>query len=108
MAARKRKYDAAQMRQVVDAWKVSGMTQRAFCEQRGINVATFSWWKGRLDHAAAAVADQSGPRFLEVVRSDPPTQALDVDKRHIRLEMPSGVLVQFKAQLDDPQLAELI
>ena len=108
MAARKRKYDAEQMRGLVDAWKTSGMTQRAFCEQRDINVATFSWWKGRLDHAAAVVAKQDRPRLVEIVRDQPPTPTVDTDRRQVRLETPSGVVVHFKAHLDDPKLADLI
>ena len=29
-------------------WKASGLSQVAFCRQRGISIAAFRWWKRQL------------------------------------------------------------
>jgi len=34
--------------QLIDEQAVSGLTQKAFCEQRGIPVANFGYWKRKL------------------------------------------------------------
>lgn len=51
------------------AWRSSGLSQRAFCERRGINQSTFSKWRRRLaketSNASALVA-VAEPRFIAV------------------------------------------
>jgi len=34
-------------RGMVGAWEKSGVTQRAFCEERGISLSGFCWWRCR-------------------------------------------------------------
>jgi len=38
----------AQWQELVDAHANSGLSQRAFCEQQGISVASFGYWKRKL------------------------------------------------------------
>jgi len=38
---------AEKMFALVDQWKESGQTQKAFAEQAGIKAATFAYWVGR-------------------------------------------------------------
>jgi hypothetical protein len=35
-------------RGLVDGWRESGLTQEAFCGERGVGVASFRWWKWKL------------------------------------------------------------
>jgi surfactin synthase thioesterase subunit len=37
-----------QWRVHMEAWSQSGQTQAAYCEQHGLNVKTFSYWRRRL------------------------------------------------------------
>ncbi|MDX2249191.1 MAG: transposase [Bacteroidia bacterium] len=32
---------------LVENWKQSGQSQRAYCESHGVNAATFSYWRGQ-------------------------------------------------------------
>ncbi len=38
---------------LIEEWTGSGLSQQAFCNGRGINHQTFSWWKRRLRQQAA-------------------------------------------------------
>ena len=38
----------AAWRQRIEHWKRSGLTQAAFCRQRGLSIANFHWWRKRL------------------------------------------------------------
>jgi hypothetical protein len=39
---------AAHWRAIIAAWSESGLTQPAFCSQKGIPLGTFAWWKHEL------------------------------------------------------------
>lgn len=39
------------MRAMVSEFRESGLSQRIFCEQRGINLHTFVYWVGKLKQA---------------------------------------------------------
>jgi len=36
---------------LVKAWEGSGLSQAAFCRERGVPAGTFAWWKRRLRRA---------------------------------------------------------
>lgn len=40
-----RRYTAEDRERLIREQAESGMTQKAFCEERGINVSTFHWWR---------------------------------------------------------------
>jgi transposase-like protein len=40
----------------------SGLTQSAFCRERGLALSTFQYWKRQLRDGPAGEADASGPR----------------------------------------------
>jgi len=35
----------------VSQWRGSGQTQKAFCEQQGIALSTFQWWRAKLSRS---------------------------------------------------------
>lgn len=49
------------------AWRKSGLTQQAFCDQEGISLATFSYWRGKELHGEL--------RSIEAPQPDPPELA---------------------------------
>ena len=40
---------SSEMRRVLDEWESSGLRRREFCQQRGIALTTFDYW--RREHA---------------------------------------------------------
>ena len=50
----------------VDACRMSGITQRAYCERHGIAPKTFRKWRARLAGAAYVIAAESEPHGGEV------------------------------------------
>jgi transposase-like protein len=48
------------------AWRSSGLSQRAFCERRGINQSTFSKWRRRFASETSALVSIAEPRFVAV------------------------------------------
>lgn len=57
---------------LVKAWGESGLSQAAFCRERGVQVGTFAWWKRQLRRAQGDGAKprkqsaRSAKRFVEV------------------------------------------
>jgi hypothetical protein len=51
---------------LVAGYEVSGVSQRAFCEQRGVALSTFRYWRGRLAQDAGEVRT-APPRAVQLV-----------------------------------------
>ena len=47
----------------IEGWKQSGQSERAYCEERGLNPVSFYRWFARLRKAEPA---SEGPRFIPV------------------------------------------
>lgn len=71
-----------QWRELVAGWSASGLTQTAFCRQRGVSVAAFYWWRRRFTEDDAkpwsrrqgrrpAVRSGPGAVFREVRMASP-------------------------------------
>ena len=67
-------------RRLIEAWRTSGLSARAFAEQRGIAPETFRRWLGGAGGSGSAVRPLAGgpaasaegaPRFLEVLPPEP-------------------------------------
>jgi hypothetical protein len=56
----------AQWRALVAGYEASGVSQRAFCEQRGVALSTFRYWRARLARDAGEVRPASA-RALQLV-----------------------------------------
>ena len=50
----------------VDACRVSGITQKAYCERHGIAPKTFRTWRARLAGAAHVIAAEGEPHGAAV------------------------------------------
>ncbi len=55
----------ANLSHLPDAWRQSGLSQRAFCEREDISLATFSYWRGKELRGEQQAA--SAPAFTEVI-----------------------------------------
>ena len=49
----------------IDEWKRSGLSQRQYCEENHLALATFGWWRKRLKTRECA----SAPGFIEIPRN---------------------------------------
>ena len=78
-----------------EQWRKSGLSQREFCERKGISLATFSYWRSKELRANGANHDSSaGSAFAEVVVERPTDSGRYIeinypDGTHIRLPLPS-------------------
>lgn len=85
----------------------SGLSQKAFCQQRGINLLTFTWWKDRLKHIdeqpAADRPGQDPPRFREIVRPPGPAAAVGY-----QVQLLSGRTIRVSAGFDEADLRRLV
>jgi len=74
----------------IEAWKQSGLTQKAFCEQQQLGLGSFQRWRRiflreELPEASSAVS------FLPVkVRVAPASSLALVIDDHLRIEIPAG------------------
>jgi len=64
----------------IDEWKRSGLSQRQYCEENHLALATFWWWRKRLK--AQERASTSGfieiPRSRSLVTENPSMSALQI------------------------------
>lgn len=57
-------YTREQIEEALDAYKVSGVSQKKFCEDRGLSLATFGNWRRK--HLKASRGEYGGGGFCEV------------------------------------------
>ena len=80
---------------LVDQWKISGVTKKAFCVKQNINTNTFSYWVAKRRRA-----DQPSNGFAMVdVKGTRPSDS-------VTITYPNGVVVSCPANL--PLISQLI
>jgi hypothetical protein len=84
--AKEKKQKQALWRAQIDEWRESGLPQSRYCRERGISLATFVYWKRRLE-------EKSEERF---VRLKP--QASRRKGKRLCLILPGGIKVVFEEQ----------
>jgi len=107
-------------RKVLGAWAKSGLTQAAFCRERGIAVASFAWWKRELarrdaertetpqQSGTAATPDlAAGPMFVPV-RVKPTEAGRSGDADGIEIVVRGGRRVRVGAGFDAQALARVV
>ena len=55
---------SAEMRRVLEEYAASGLKRREFCQQRGIRLTTFDYW--RREHAVKPRKQERRPRLVAV------------------------------------------
>lgn len=89
-------------RKVIQEWRGSGLSQRRFCEDRGISFSSFCYWRRRLREEGEG---ESSSPFIPVeirplARSPYPTPY------EVRLE--SGIRIRVPFDFDSDSLLRLI
>jgi len=83
-----------QMKAAINEWQQSGLSKKAFCQQRNITYQTFLYWCNRIDAAPL-------PGFVQV--------KMAVDRlRGCEIVFPSGVRMNFQGEPSVAWLRELV
>jgi hypothetical protein len=90
----------AEMRRVLEEYAASGLSRREFCQQRGITLTTFDYW--RRVHALQPPKQARRPRMVavKVAHAEP---AAD-----FRLSLSNGRRIECSWRFADAELARLI
>lgn len=81
-------YRAQNWAEIIQACKDSGLSNRAFCRQRGISEKSFYYWLRKLrNQAAEAVA----PRLVRLESFSATKESLQIQYRGAELRLPVGV-----------------
>ena len=91
-----RRYSAKGRLRLIDDHAASGLSKKAFCEQRGVNVGTFMGWRN------LAVSKNAQPAFAKVdVPALPPPAAVEI-------LLPNGVRVGIRHEGKQADLISLV
>ena len=84
---------SAEMRRIVEEYKTSGLRRREFCQQRGIPLTTFDYW--RRAHGAK-------PRMVKVEMAAPEASG------NFTLSLANGRRIESSWRFTDAELTRLI
>jgi hypothetical protein len=91
---------SAEMRRVVEEYAASGLRRREFCEQRGIALTTFDYW--RREHTVKPQKQERRPRMVAV-------KVANVELApHFTLSLANGRRIECSWQFAEAELARLI
>jgi hypothetical protein len=91
---------SSEMRRVLDEWESSGLRRREFCQQRGIALTTFDYW--RREHAVKGRNPARQPRLVAVQVSNAEPAP------HFTLSLANGRRIECSWRFADVELARLI
>ena len=83
----------ANLSHLPQAWRESGLSQRAFCKREGISLATFSYWRRKELRGAADAPAAPAPAFTEVV-VEPRLNVAPASTSSIEVTFPDGTRVR--------------
>ena len=89
-----------QMFEIVEQWKQSGLSQRAFCEQRSLKFHTFYYWYKRHKQQSSMGNNQSAFVKLQMVK---PAAASSVE-----VYFPGGIRLVFHEPVSSGYLKSLV
>jgi DNA-binding transcriptional regulator YiaG len=98
---RRKRLDAAQVAQLIEQYKASGMTQREFAASANIGYSTLTGWLHR--RRRSPVQQAKSWVAVDVVKPTP-SPALGL----YQLELPNGARLSVGAGFDGPEVAQLI
>ena len=94
--ANRKKSRSDYWRGVLEKWSASGLSQRRFCEERGISFSTFCYWRRRLRETSAS---GSATPFIPV-EIKPPRRGTGLSCYEVRLESGARIRVPFDFESD--------
>ncbi len=78
---------------MVEQFRRSGLTRKAFALQYGVPLATLSWWLSKARHSSSGPAALTFREIKVIPTADPP------EKWAMEVESPSGVKVRCREAL---------
>jgi hypothetical protein len=79
-------------RKQIEAWRVSGQSQRAFCKRRTLSYAQFQYWRRKLGGGAAVGGGETAWSGFVAVRTQPTGGAVtDNRPAELTVVLPNGV-----------------
>lgn len=83
-----RQWKADEARQVIDAWRASGLPLATFARQRRLSAQRLWWWRKRLRDWGAE--SEEPPRLVQALVMEPRTTSAAM----VTLRMPGGIVVE--------------
>jgi putative transposase len=83
-----------QWRQVIAEQADSGLSQSAFCAERGIAYSTFTFWKRKLREAGSPGDGARGMEFVELAPLEPAVN----ERWEVELELGSGLTLRLRGR----------
>lgn len=95
---------------LIEAYLVSGLSQKHFCEAEGIAYSTFQWWlrqyRQRQVELEAVPEKRNG--FIPLGTYDPPRESSEEEGLYCEIEYPGGVVVRLSGRVEREVLLALI
>ncbi len=90
-----------QMFSMIEQWRTSGLTQKAFCEQRSIRYYVFHYWYKRYKMQQSGVEDNAGS-FVKLQVAKPSSAA------PVEINFPGGIRILFHEPVSSNYLKALV
>lgn len=90
-----------QMFSMIEQWRTSGLTQKAFCEQRSIRYYVFHYWYKRYKMQQSGVADNAGS-FVKLQVAKPSSSG------GVEINFPGGIRILFHEPVSSNYLKALV
>ena len=81
-------YRAQSWAMLIQECKASGMTNKDFCEQRGVSEKSFYYWQKKL---RTKLAEAAAPQLVQLEPGPTPAEFLQISFRGAELKLPIGV-----------------
>ena len=81
-------YRAQQWAMLIQECKVSGMSNKEFCIQRGVSEKSFYYWQKKL---CTKLVEAAAPQLVQLEAVSVPTELLQISYRGAELKLPVGV-----------------
>jgi hypothetical protein len=97
----KNAYDEKQWIRLINEWEKSGRSRRVFCEDRGVSVSAFQYWRRKIQREERAT-EANG--FIEI-RANKNPERISIGPRII---LPNGIIVEPGNDWDEQNVTRLI
>ncbi len=96
------RYKLNQWKDLITEWQESGKTRKAFCREHDLTVATFSYWRTKLNKLEGTEA--GAPVRDTFIRYNLPSSV----SSGITIEWPDGMKLRFPLGINLQEIAELL
>ncbi|MFZ3067416.1 MAG: hypothetical protein WA253_04635 [Gammaproteobacteria bacterium] len=88
----------------IKQWEESGLSQKAYCTQSGINLNSFTYWRGKL---LSSTEQKSKAEFVRIKVAPDPINAVSIPQS-IQIKLLTGHVVYIPTTLDINDVVKLI